>query len=50
MVSDFRRIKVYTAKPLVSEPSPFEAKIPIAKLKHHISPGSSHIAAELIQA
>jgi hypothetical protein len=48
--SDVRQIEIHTAEPLVSEPSPFEVKIAITKLKNYKSPGSYQIPAELIQA
>jgi hypothetical protein len=32
-VSDIRQIELHTAEPLVPDPSPFEVKIAIAKLK-----------------
>jgi hypothetical protein len=38
-----------TSEPLVSDPSPFEADIAIAKLKRYKSPGSDNIPAEFIQ-
>jgi hypothetical protein len=43
-------IRVHTAEPSVSEPSPFEVEIAIAKLKKYKSPGSDQILAELFQA
>jgi hypothetical protein len=51
-VSDVRHIeiRVHTAQPLISEPSPFDVEIAIAKLKKYKSPGSHQIPAELIQA
>jgi hypothetical protein len=39
----------YTAEPLVSEPSAFEVKLAIEKLKSHKSPGIDQISAELIK-
>jgi hypothetical protein len=35
-----RQIEIYTAEPLVPDPSPFEVEIAIAKLKRYKSPGS----------
>jgi hypothetical protein len=43
-------MEIHTAKSLVSDPSPFEVKIAIAKLKRYKSPSSEQIPAELIQA
>jgi hypothetical protein len=48
-VSDFRQTEIYTAEPLVPEPSPSEVKIAIMKLNRHKSPGNYQILAELIQ-
>jgi hypothetical protein len=48
--SDVRQIEIHTTEPLVPDPSPFEVKIAIAKLKRFKSPGSDQIPAELIQA
>jgi hypothetical protein len=44
-VSDVRQIEIHTAELLVPNPSPFEAKIAIAKLKRYKSPGSDQILA-----
>jgi hypothetical protein len=33
MVSDVKHIEIYTAEPLVPDPSPFEVDIAIEKLK-----------------
>jgi hypothetical protein len=41
---------IYTAEPLVPEPSAFEVKLAIEKLRSHKSPGVDHIPAELIKA
>jgi hypothetical protein len=51
-VSDVRQaeILVHTAKPLVPEPSVFEAELAIEKLKIHKSPGIGQIPAELNKA
>jgi hypothetical protein len=49
-VSDVRQIEIHTAELLVSDLSPFEGEIAIAKLKRYKSPGSDQIPAELIQA
>jgi hypothetical protein len=48
--SDVRQIEIHTAEPLVPDPGPFDVEIAIANLKRYKSPGSDHIAAELIQA
>jgi hypothetical protein len=45
-----RQIEIQTAEPLLSDPSPFEVEIAIAKLSRFKSPGSDQIPAELIQA
>jgi hypothetical protein len=42
-VSDVRQIEIHTAEPLVPDPSPFEVKIAIAKLKKHKSPGGDQL-------
>jgi hypothetical protein len=49
-VNDVRQTEVHTAEPLVAEPSAFEVKMSIEKLKRHKSPGIDHIPAELIKA
>jgi hypothetical protein len=49
-VSDIRQIEIYTAEPLVPDPSPFEVEIAIAKLKKCKSSGSNRILTELVQA
>jgi hypothetical protein len=43
-------MEIYASEPLVSEPSPFDVEIAIAKLKRHKSPGTDQIQTELIQA
>jgi hypothetical protein len=50
MISDVRQIATHTAEPLSPQPSLFEVKISIEKLKKYKSPGSDQIPAELIQA
>jgi hypothetical protein len=40
---------MHTAEPLVTEPSSFDVKIAIHKMKIYKSPGMDHILAELIQ-
>ena len=47
---DVRQEEIYTAVPLVPEPSAFEVKLDIEKLKSHKSPGIDQIPAELIKA
>jgi hypothetical protein len=47
-VSDIRQNEILPAELLVSDPSPFEVEIAIAKLKRYNSPGSDQIPAELI--
>jgi hypothetical protein len=49
-VSEVGQIEIYTAEPLVPDPSPLEFEIDIAKLKRNKWPGSEQIRAELIQA
>jgi hypothetical protein len=49
-VSYVRQIEIHTAEPLISDPSPFEVEIAIAKLRRCKLPGSDEILAELIQA
>ena len=47
--NDVRQTEIYTAEPLVPEPSTFEFEMAIEKLKRHKSPGTDHIPAELIK-
>jgi hypothetical protein len=47
-VSDIRQLEVHTAEPIISDPSPFEVEIAIAKLKSYKLRGSDQIPAELI--
>ena len=42
--------EIYTAEPLVPQPSAFEVELAIEKLKSHKSPGIDQIPAELIRA
>jgi hypothetical protein len=49
-VTDFRKVEVHMAEPLVPGPSRLEVEIVIAELKKYKSPGSDQIPAELIQA
>jgi hypothetical protein len=49
-VHDVRQIEVHTAEPLISDSSPFEAEIAVAKLKKYKLPASDQIPAELFQA
>jgi hypothetical protein len=48
-VSDVRQIEIYTAVPLVPDPSPFEVEIAIENLKRYKSPDNDGIPAEMIQ-
>jgi hypothetical protein len=48
--SDVRQIEIHTAEPVVPDPSTFEIKIAIAKLKRYKLPSSDQIPAERIQA
>ena len=45
-----RQKYVHSVEPLVPEPSAFEVKLAIEKLKNHKSPGTDQIPAELIKA
>jgi hypothetical protein len=49
-VNDVRQTEIYTAEPLVPEPSEPEFEMAIEKLKRHKSPGIDQIPAELIKA
>jgi hypothetical protein len=49
-VIDVWQIEIHTAELLVPDPSTFEVKIAIVKLKMFKSPGSDQILAELVQA
>ena len=49
-VKDVRQAEIYTAEPLVPEPSVAEVELAIDKLKSHKSPGIDQISAELIKA
>jgi hypothetical protein len=49
-VKDVRQTEIYTAEPLVPEPSDSEVEMAIKKLKRHKSPGIDQIPAELIKA
>jgi hypothetical protein len=49
-VSDVRQIEIHRAVPLVSDPSPFEVEIAIAKLERYTSPGRDQMSVESIQA
>jgi hypothetical protein len=49
-VSDVMQTEIHTAEPLEPEPSAFEVKMPIEKLKRHESPSTEQIPAELIKA
>ena len=48
-VNDVRQTEIYTAEPLVPEPSASAVDLAIEKLKSHISPGIDQIPAELIK-
>jgi hypothetical protein len=50
MVGDVRQTEIHTAEPLVLDPSPFQDKITITKLKRYKPSGSDQILPELIQA
>ena len=49
-VSDVRQTDIYTAGPLVPEPSAFEIEMAIEKLKRHKSPGTDQTPTKLIDA
>ena len=49
-VNDFRHTEIHTAEPPVPDPSAFEVKKAIEKLKRHKSPGTDQIPAEMIKA
>ena len=49
-VKDGRQAEIHTVEPLVPEPSAFEVKLDIEKLKNHKLPGIDQIPAELIKA
>jgi hypothetical protein len=49
-VTDVRQKEIHTAEPLVLDPSLFEVKIALVKLKRCESSGGNQILAELIQA
>jgi hypothetical protein len=48
-VSDVRQREIHTAELLVFDPSSFDVKSAIAKIKKYKSPGSNQIPSELIQ-
>jgi hypothetical protein len=49
-INNVRHEEVQMAEPLVPEPSAFEVKMAIGKLKRHKPPGTDQIPAELFQA
>jgi hypothetical protein len=49
-VNDVRQTEIHTTEPLVLEPSVFEVKMAVGKLKTHKSPGIDQIPGELIKA
>jgi len=49
-VNDVTQTEMYTAAPLVPEPSTFEVEMAIEKLKRNKLVGTDHIPAELIKA
>jgi hypothetical protein len=46
-ISNVRQTEIYTAEPLVTDPSSFEFEIVFAKLKRYKSPGTDQIPVEL---
>jgi hypothetical protein len=49
-ISEFRKVEIYSADPLVPDPSHLQFEISIAKLKMYKFPGSDQILPEIIQA
>jgi len=49
-VNDVRQTEIYTAEPLVPEPSASAFELAIGKLKSHNSPNLDQIPAKLIKA
>jgi hypothetical protein len=49
-VNDVTQTEMYTATPLVREPSTFEVEMAIEKLKRNKLPGIDQIPAEMIKA
>ena len=49
-VNDIKHTDIHTAEPLVLEPSAFEVKLAIEKLKRYNSTGVDQIPAELVKA
>jgi len=49
-VNDVRQKEIYTAEPLVPEPSAFEVEMAIEYLKRHVSPGTDQVPEETITA
>jgi hypothetical protein len=49
-ISDVRQIEIYTAEPLVPDPSPFEVEIAIENVEEYKLAGRDEIPVELIQA
>ena len=49
-LNDVKQIEIHTAERLVPVPIAFEFELAIEKLKHHTSPGTDQIQAELIKA
>jgi hypothetical protein len=49
-LSDIRQIEVHSDELSVSDPSPFDVEIVIAKFKRYTSSGSDQIPAKLFQA
>ena len=48
-VNGIRQTDIHTAKPLVPEPSAFEAELDTEQIKSHISPGIDQIPSELFK-
>jgi hypothetical protein len=49
-VSDVRQMEIYTAEPLIPEPSPSQVEIAVADLKRYRSPKILQIPVELFHA
>jgi len=47
-INDVRQTEIYTAEPLVSEPSTFDIELAIEKLKSHKSPGIDQIQNRIV--
>jgi hypothetical protein len=48
-ISEVRLMEIHTAEPLVSEPSPLEVEVAIAKLKKYKLPSIGQVVVDLSQ-